>query len=368
MLGPVADCLGCGQTAGKLPPLRSALLREHLLRRCDRCGLRQTTSAGDGRVLLDCNSCGLPFLAAPPETAGGARCADCEVAGGPQEIPGTPLAAATEHEVRLALESRWRFLTSRSATVYLDKILRQVAARIEDAPDDCRVALFDDKAPRTLALPSGLILVSQGTLDLLEDEAQLAFLLARELAHVASADGAALLVRMGFHAVAQEVEDAGEKAAWADAAEDLVRLGYGKERETEADRLALEAVLDLGYDPDSVARLLRRIGTLVERGEPRIAEMALAHPPSAHRIRRLEETLHGRVEPWGQRPVNREVFRRAVGRHSATMEWASLGDLSGAAKEGVGGTAQLTWKALIPWIGLVLALLASLIVLLNLTL
>ena len=49
------------------------------------------------------------------------------------------------------------------------------------------------------------------------------------------------------------------------------------------------------------------------------------------------------------------------------MEWASLGELSGAGERGAEGVERITWKALIPWIGLVIALLAALIVLLNLT-
>ena len=99
-----------------------------------------------------------------------------------------------------------------------------------------------------------------------------------------------------------------------------------------------------------------------------MAELALAHPPAGQRLLRVAEVLHRRVDAGGRRPVNREVFRRAIGRHSATMEWTSLRDLSGTAEDGSRGSARATWRILLPWVGLGAALLAALIILLKLTL
>jgi predicted Zn-dependent protease len=279
----------------------------------------------------------------------------------PPDLPDAGLAGATEREVQLALESRWRFLTSRPSAVYLNKILRQVVKRFNGTKGSPRVVLFEDAALRTLALPSGMILLSQGTLDELEDEAQLAFVLAHDLAHAFSGDAAARLVRLGFHAVAHEGE-AQEEAAWADAAEDLVRLGYGRERERRADARAFEAVLALGYDPRSVVHYLQHLESLGERGDPKVADLFLAHPPARDRLRRLEETLARHVESKPTRRVNREVFRRAAGRHASSVETAALSDFT-AQRDTEAETGSLLAALLsrLPWVAVVAALITALI-------
>jgi predicted Zn-dependent protease len=269
----------------------------------------------------------------------------------PPDLPDATLAAATEREVRLALEPRWRFLTSRSATIYLNKVLRQVAKKADGAPDDARVILFEDPALRTLALPSGTILISQGTLDELEDEAQLAFLLAHELVHASSGQAAARLVRLGFQAVAHEGETQDE-TGWADAAEDVVRLGHGEQREHEADARALDTILALDYDPRSVVHYLQNVEQLVEQGDERVAELALSHPPAGARLRRIERLLHERVDTGGPRQVNREVFRRAARDHAETSESVSLRALSPSSKNEADSSFLDRWIARLPWIGI----------------
>jgi predicted Zn-dependent protease len=152
--------------------------------------------------------------------------------------------------------------------------------------------------------------------------------LGHEIAHAASEDAAVRLVRLGFRAVSRRGSSP-EKEAWAGAALDLVRLGYGRRRERDADLRALEAVLALGYDPRSVSRYLARLRTRIERGDPGTAELASAHPPAEDRRRRIEKALFGRVRDEAVLRVNREVFRRAAGREvlAAPMTPLSFRDL-----------------------------------------
>jgi predicted Zn-dependent protease len=166
---------------------------------------------------------------------------------------------------------------------------------------------------RTLALPSGALLVSTGLLEFLEDEAELAFVLGHEIAHAGSGEVAVRLVRLGFRATARE-RGASDGLTWTDAAVDLVRLGYGRKRERDADARALEAVIALEYDPQSAIRYLERLHAASERSEPSVAETIVAHAAPRDRTRRIERTLYGRVGGGDHSRVNREVFRRAVGR------------------------------------------------------
>ncbi len=84
-------------------------------------------------------------------------------------------------------------------------------------------------------------------------------------------------------------------------------------REQDADRRAIEALIALGYDPESVRRYLRRLQRLVEQGDPHVAEIALAHPTLARRLQIIEEVVSASPQSRVTARVNREVFRRAAG-------------------------------------------------------
>ena len=212
------------------------------------------------------------------------------------------------------LEAEWEFVNSPSLSVYLERMAAQVCRRMNPAPRRSHVVLFDAPEWWTLALPSGTILLSLGTLEGLEDEAELAFILAHELAHAASAEAAVRLVRTGLQVVALE-DNGGHQQSWSHAAHDLIRLGYGRVREREADRRAIEVVTALGYDPNSVAQYLRRLNRLIAQGDRRVAEIALAHPTPAVRARTVEEHVSGSAQPRIASRVNREVFRRVAGHN-----------------------------------------------------
>jgi predicted Zn-dependent protease len=263
------------------------------------------------QIVFTCEACGLPFLTDRLLPHGAHRCQDCDSGRVPPELPDREISAAAENEVRAALATRWRFVTSSIAQPYVDRIARQVGERIEGCPKDLRVVFIDAPEHRALALPSGTLLLSTGLLSSLRDEAELAFVVGHEIAHAASGEVAVRLVRLGFNATARERGES-DGLCWSDAALDLVRLGYGRRRERDADARALEALIALDYEPQSAIHYLRRLHEAIERGNLAVAEMAVAHPTPLDRIRRIERVLYGRVGGSSGPRVNREVFRRAM--------------------------------------------------------
>lgn len=355
-----SGCPRCDEPFPADDAVSTSLFDSAPLGRCARCGTR-FEGQDQCRLIFTCAGCGLPFRSESLLPHSEQWCTDCRGGDIPADLPGEEMAAATEREVRLALESKWRFLASPSTTVYLDRLVRQLARRIEGAPTRCRIVLFDDEAMWTLALPSGTILVSLGTIADLEDEAELVFIIGHELAHAASGDAAVRLVRLGFRAVSRGGA-AHDPAAWAGAAVDLVKLGYGRRRERDADARSMEALLALGYDPGAALRYLRRLEGSMARRDAGIRELSLAHPPPHYRIRRLEKMLFGKVGSGGGRVLNREVFQRALG-HPAVAErlvpLADLGDPAESGRAGSGWLAGRLWIALAALLATILLLLAS---------
>ena len=310
----VLRCPACGHGDEGPASVATSLFPHERLRRCSRCGVRHVESEGDDRWVFTCADCGLPFLTGEQSPAAEQKCPDCCSGRIPADLPDGEVAEAIETEVRAALASEWEFVNSPSLSVYLERMAGQVCRRMNPAPERGHVVLFEAPEWWTLALPSGTILLSLGALAGLEDEAELAFVLAHELAHAASAEAAVRLVRTGLQVVALE-DNGGREQSWAHAAHDLIRLGYGRVREKEADRRAIEVVTALGYDPDSVTHYLRRLEKLVAQGDRRVAEIALAHPTPATRLRTVEECAAAAPQPRIAPRVNREVFRRVAGHN-----------------------------------------------------
>jgi len=237
------------------------------------------------------------------------------------------MVVPTEAEVRTGIERHWRLVISPPLASYLNRIARQVAAQLAGAPAAPRVVLCDNSTERILALPSGIVVISRGLLAGLEDEAELTFVMARALAQLASAGSGARWVRFVLHGLAAESEAAGDEA-WARAAEELAILGYGLDEEYRVDRLAVEALVELGYDPRSVLRYLDRLGERIDRGDNALREIANCSPPAQQRKRSIERRRFGRRARAGTPRVNRELFRRAAGHAVRTGELKPLTSFS----------------------------------------
>ena len=351
-------CPRCGDPWSAGPVVTAPSFGGRALRRCSRCGTRVADGSPVPRLVFTCESCGLPFLTETILPHGEQRCAPCVSGQLPTELPDAEVAAAAENEVRAALTTRWRFVTSATAQPYLDRIARQIAGCIPGAPRSPHVVLVEAREHRTLALPSGTLLVSTGVLSFLEDEAELAFVLGHEIAHAASGEAAVRLVRLGFQATARE-SAVSDGVCWNDAAVDLARLGYGRRRECDADSCALRAMLDLDYEPQSAERYLQRLHATISRGDETVAETAVAHPTPFDRLRRIERALCMRVgTASGVRRVNREVFRRALAPKALALSLVRI-ELDAPQSVPWGMTALLEKKQAVLSVPVIIAVVAA---------
>lgn len=109
--------------------------------------------------------------------------------------------------------------------------------------------------PQASAFPGGVVVVHTGLFRLAENEAQLAFAMAHEIAHVTQEHAwreylyhrrKLLLLRWGTAGIGYVVESA-------------IRSGYSRDLEEQADRLGLWYMTQAGYDPREGVRFLKRL-------------------------------------------------------------------------------------------------------------
>lgn len=158
---------------------------------------------------------------------------------------------------------------------------------------DSSVRLHVLRSPQlnAFALPGGEVFVFRALADSLRTPGELAALLGHELAHVERRHGTQALARAlaGYLLAAALIGDVGGiSAVLLDGARALGQLDYSRSLEAEADELGIRRLGALGYSPQAMADLFRRLDATAGRHEPGALEILSDHPALAARIERAE--------------------------------------------------------------------------------
>ena len=181
-----------------------------------------------------------------------------------------------------------------------------------------RFAVLDTEDVNAFAAPGGYIFVTRGALGMMETEADLAGVLAHEVAHV---DQKHVLDEIRRSSVMESArEETGLDAAILDRLAELggslLFMGLSREDEMESDSLGVLYAVGTGYQ---AAGLVRFLENLVEaeqaEGEPSegMKEWVATHPSTAERLEALVAYIERLgVDPQAGQAVT-DRFRRYVG-------------------------------------------------------
>lgn len=155
----------------------------------------------------------------------------------------------------------------------------------------------NDKAVNAFALPGGYVFVNRGAIEVAENEAQLAGVMAHELSHVALRHGTteatkAQAARVGVgilgtifggNAGGALLTELGKFSAGG------VLLRYSRSAETEADVMGTQVLYDAGYDPRALAQFFEKLEAESKGQNP--PEFFSDHPNPEHRVERVQEEI-----------------------------------------------------------------------------
>ncbi|MBK8998255.1 MAG: M48 family metallopeptidase [Myxococcales bacterium] len=185
-------------------------------------------------------------------------------------------------------------------TAYVRRVGARVARAVGRRDETWRVELSDDPKPLAHALPGGTLLVSRGALAYLSSEAELAAILAHELAHAAHGH-----TELGKTALPAHATLGAARQSALDADE-----------ERQADALAVRYVARAGYDPKAVGRALAALGRAVVlecQRELERDDCASAHDADdPHPARPARQARVALVAGDGGGEVGRERYLRAL--------------------------------------------------------
>lgn len=196
------------------------------------------------------------------------------------------------------LESEWlgalvqdldEWEPSKEADIRRTQMIRTITAKLAEHPDvptlKFRLFFIDDESPNAFAIPGGVVGVTRGLVDALEDhEIAAAFVIAHEFGHFANRDHLRGLVReVGSLAALQIVFGGGSGLIFT--TNDLMQLNYSRKQEEAADTYALRLLYDVYGHADGADKLFE----LLSKSEtlPGWAYMFSTHPNFEERLERL---------------------------------------------------------------------------------
>ena len=199
------------------------------------------------------------------------------------------------------------------AVEYMRRVGQSLVEQAEDRSQaiDFDFHLLDDPEINAFAIPGGHIYLTTGLLRAAESEAEIAAVLAHEIAHVTSRHiaqrmtalyGVSLLTRLALG------EDPGmlEQIATELLAQGFL-LKHSRDNEREADAAGLDYVIAAGYSPRGYAAFFERI-----LEQPRPPAILSTHPDPAERIEAAERMLADLDAQVLERPMGEAAHARAA--------------------------------------------------------
>jgi len=186
-------------------------------------------------------------------------------------------AGIEEQQVGLGVAARLiekGFLTDRALVNYVNMICATLAANSPAYDWDFTAFVLDDSSVNGFALPGGYVFITRGAVQMCSDEAELAAVIAHEMAHVIRRHGAQEMTKRKVHIKADDAfmeleEETGEKSEDEAQLDDLVEQTYENiiaprlfEYEIEADRVATVLLAQSGYDPQGLVRIGDKVARL----------------------------------------------------------------------------------------------------------
>lgn len=192
-----------------------------------------------------------------------------------------------------------RYTANPSLEEYVKRVGRRVA-KVSDRQLPYEFVVVNNGTPNAWALPGGKIAITRGLLLELENESELAAVLAHEVVHAAARHGARAMTRnlflqvakgaVGFGArkskFANDIVDASDKGL------QLVSRKYGRDAEREADRHGIRYMSAAGYDIRAAVTLQEKFLALQKgRKANWLKGLFATHPPSAERAKNNHAAL-----------------------------------------------------------------------------
>jgi beta-barrel assembly-enhancing protease len=186
---------------------------------------------------------------------------------------------------------------------YIENVGRRLAANAPGPKYPYSFGVVNYRELNAFALPGGPIYVHRGTIAAARSEAQLAGVMAHEVAHVAQRHAAKQISKgivanglLGLLGAVLDDGGRGEQAAriGASVVAQSVFMKFSRDDEREADRVGAEIMERAGWDPHGLAEFMQVLHDTQKRSPGSVETFFSSHPSPAGRVQDLQGMVNGR--------------------------------------------------------------------------
>jgi len=230
-------------------------------------------------------------------------------------------------EKEIALGKQLAQEVERQAKIIDDPIIAEYVNRVgqnlvrnSDAKVPFTIKVLDSEEVNAFALPGGFFFVNSGLMLKAESEAELAGVMAHEIAHVAARHGTRQATKgqiVNLATIPLIFMGGWTGYAIRQGASLAIPLGFLKftqSMEAEADYLGLQYLYKSGYDPTAFVDFFEKIQSLEKKKPGTLAKIFSSHPPTDSRIKAAQTEIDKILVAKPEYVVNTSEFNDVKNR------------------------------------------------------
>jgi len=214
------------------------------------------------------------------------------------------LLYGTDKEVKIGetvapkIEAKFKIVSDVDVNERVERILDSIVAVCDRKDLVYFIKVLDDDPINAVSLPGGYVYIFRGLLDKIENDDELAGVIAHEVAHITAKHGvkrmqnayAAMIVQLAA------TQANGSVAQGTNLAITSLFLEHSQQAEFEADRLGVKYLKKAGYNPEGMIGFLEKLRE--EKSDARLRKFSYwkTHPNLSQRIGVVNQEITGTLE------------------------------------------------------------------------
>jgi hypothetical protein len=252
---------------------------------------------------------------------------------------------STDSEIKMGkeyadeIEKSTHFITDPVIDEYVNRIGQNIVKN-----SDCKVPftikVIDSDEINAMALPGGFFYVNSGLILAADEEAELAGVMAHEIAHVCAHHAAREMTRANYAQIGMVPLIMMTGYSWtgygiyeaAQLAIPITFLEFSREFEAQADYLGVQYMYRAGYDPQAFISFFEKIQALEKRKPGLVAKAFSDHPQTPDRILHSQEEIARILPAKDEYTVTTSEFDDIKGRLARIENKRRLTDTKGVTR------------------------------------